>query len=50
MEADKALAEMCRCCSEARTAMALIACVGHKSMHVRSRIASHLDTIVEGCG
>jgi hypothetical protein len=36
--ARRALSEMIRCCSEARAVAALIACAGHKSMHVRAKV------------
>eukprot|EP00195_Chlamydomonas_chlamydogama_P001663 CAMPEP_0202916712 /NCGR_PEP_ID=MMETSP1392-20130828/69262_1 /ASSEMBLY_ACC=CAM_ASM_000868 /TAXON_ID=225041 /ORGANISM="Chlamydomonas chlamydogama, Strain SAG 11-48b" /LENGTH=1484 /DNA_ID=CAMNT_0049609237 /DNA_START=160 /DNA_END=4614 /DNA_ORIENTATION=+ len=50
IEADRALADMVRNCSEARTVSALAACANHKSTHVRTRVASHLDSLVEGGG
>ena len=38
---------MCRNCSEPRVIAALTACSGHKSMHVRCKMASHLDGLLE---
>ena len=49
-EADRTLAEMCRNASETRAIGALMACAGHKSGFVRSRVASHIDSVVEGPG
>lgn len=46
-ESDRALSEMVRCASEARAASALIACANHKSAHVRVKVASHLDELME---
>ncbi len=46
-EADRVLAEMCRTCGEQRVIAALCACAGHKSMHVRAKVASHLDGLLE---
>lgn len=39
-----------RCCSEARSILALCACSGHKNMYVRSRVASQLDGLLEMYG
>ncbi len=38
VEADRVLAEMCRCCGEQRVIAALTACATHKSMHVRAKV------------
>ncbi|KAF5833408.1 hypothetical protein DUNSADRAFT_10277, partial [Dunaliella salina] len=46
-EADRALAEMCRQVSEHRAMAALCACANHKSMHVRAKVSSHLDGMME---
>uniref|UniRef100_A0A7S3QX62 TOG domain-containing protein n=1 Tax=Dunaliella tertiolecta TaxID=3047 RepID=A0A7S3QX62_DUNTE len=46
-EADRALAEMCRRVSEHRAMAALCACANHKSMHVRAKVSSHLDGMME---
>jgi hypothetical protein len=46
-EADRTLSEMTRNVSEPRAISALITCANHKSQHVRARVASHLDCIVE---
>ncbi|KAK9817952.1 hypothetical protein WJX72_004805 [[Myrmecia] bisecta] len=47
-EADKTLAEMVESLSEAKVANALINMTTHKSMHVRAKVASHLDACMQG--
>ncbi|MEW5296966.1 MAG: hypothetical protein WDW36_000208 [Sanguina aurantia] len=49
-EADKCLTEMTRSVSEARAVAALASCANHKSMHVRAKVASHLDELLEVSG
>ncbi|MEW5315874.1 MAG: hypothetical protein WDW38_007274 [Sanguina aurantia] len=49
-EADKCLTEMTRNVSEARAVAALASCANHKSMHVRAKVASHLDELLEVSG
>ncbi|GAX73544.1 hypothetical protein CEUSTIGMA_g995.t1 [Chlamydomonas eustigma] len=46
-EADRTLSEMTRSVSETRAISSLLTCANHKSQHVRVRVASHLDSIVE---
>ncbi|GLC41052.1 hypothetical protein PLESTB_000948600 [Pleodorina starrii] len=48
-EADRALGEMYRCCSESRCVMALLGCAGHKNPYVRGKVAFHLDNHMEAC-
>ncbi|GIL85496.1 hypothetical protein Vretifemale_14008 [Volvox reticuliferus] len=48
-EADRALAEMYRCCGESRSVLALLGCAGHKSPYVRGKVAFHLDSHLEAC-
>ncbi|GFH25741.1 uncharacterized protein ssa6 [Haematococcus lacustris] len=38
---------MCRTCSETRVITALTASANHKSMHVRAKVASQLDGLME---
>ena len=47
-ESDKTIALMIDCCSESKVATALLAHVQHKSPQVRAKIASHLDSLVQG--
>lgn len=48
-ESDKALSVICASVSESRALSALIAAgAGHKSPHVRSRAAAHLDEVAAG--
>ncbi|KAG2432395.1 hypothetical protein HYH02_012966 [Chlamydomonas schloesseri] len=47
--ADRTLAEMCRCCGEARCAAALLGVAGHKNPYVRGKVAFHLDCHMEAC-
>ena len=41
---------MCRNVSECRAILALLTCANHKSGFVRSRVASHIDSVVESPG
>ena len=41
---------MCRNVSECRAIQALLSCANHKSGFVRSRVASHIDSVVESPG
>ena len=47
-ESDKTIALMIDCCSESKVATALLAQVQHKSPQVRAKVASHLDSLVQG--
>ncbi|KAG1676614.1 hypothetical protein FOA52_008743 [Chlamydomonas sp. UWO 241] len=47
-EADKTLADMARCVSEVRAVSALISNAGHKNPVLRQKVASNLDSVVEG--
>lgn len=47
-ESDKTIALMIDCCSETKVATALLAQVQHKSPQVRAKVASHLDSLVQG--
>ncbi|KAL0049660.1 hypothetical protein WJX82_007087 [Trebouxia sp. C0006] len=47
-ESDKTIALMIDCCSETKVATALLAHVQHKSPQVRAKVASHLDSLVQG--
>ena len=42
------MAMMVESCSESKVATALLAHVLHKSPQVRAKIASHLDSLVQG--
>ncbi|GLI71807.1 hypothetical protein VaNZ11_017199 [Volvox africanus] len=48
-EADRALAEMYRCCGESRAVLALLGCAGHRNPYVRGKVAFHLDSHLEAC-
>ena len=41
------LDEMCRHVTDTRALSSMMACSGHKSMHVRAKVASHMDDILE---
>ena len=47
-ESDKTLAMMVESCSETKVAQALLGHAQHKSPQVRAKIASHLDSLVQG--
>ncbi|KAA6427443.1 MAG: hypothetical protein FRX49_02106 [Trebouxia sp. A1-2] len=47
-ESDKTIALMIDCCSETKVATALLAHVLHKSPQVRAKVASHLDSLMQG--
>ena len=47
-QSDKTIALMIDCCSETKVATALLAQVQHKSPQVRAKVASHLDSLVQG--
>ncbi|KAL3145388.1 hypothetical protein ABBQ38_001638 [Trebouxia sp. C0009 RCD-2024] len=47
-ESDKTMALMIECCSEIKVATALLAQVQHKSPQVRAKVASHLDSLLQG--
>lgn len=47
-ESDKTMALMIECCSETKVATALLAQVQHKSPTVRAKVASHLDSLMQG--
>ena len=47
-ESDKTLTMMVDSCSEIKVAQALLAHAQHKSPQVRAKIASHLDSLVQG--
>ena len=47
-ESDKTMALMIECCSETKVATALLAQVQHKSPQVRAKVASHLDSLLQG--
>ena len=47
-ESDKTIALMIECCSESKVAPALLAQVQHKSPQVRAKVASHLDSLMQG--
>jgi len=47
-ESDKTIALMIDCCSETKVATALLAHVQHKSPQVRAKVASHLDSLMQG--
>lgn len=47
-ESDKTLTMMVESCSETKVAQALLAHAQHKSPQVRAKIASHLDSLVQG--
>ena len=47
-ESDKSIALMIDCCSETKVATALLAHVQHKNPQVRAKVASHLDSLVQG--
>ena len=47
-ESDKTIALMIDCCSETKVATALLAQAQHKSPQVRAKVASHLDSLMQG--
>ena len=47
-ESDKTMALMIDCCSETKIATALLGQVQHKSPQVRAKVASHLDSLMQG--
>jgi hypothetical protein len=49
-EADRALASMTRSCSAPRALAALLACTGARATAARSKVAAHLDALIDGGG
>lgn len=49
-EADRSLSLMCRNCSEPRSLTALLACTGARATAARSKVAAHLDSLLDGGG
>jgi hypothetical protein len=47
-EADRALASMIRSCSQPRSLSALLACTGARATAARTKVAAHLDGLLDG--